>query len=297
MAIIDMNLIQKPFEQIKEGSKLIEVRINDEKRQTVQVGDTIRFNNLRTFETLDKKVVDLKYYKNFEEAFDNYDSGLLGVRNYSKKQFVELMLHFCTKEEVKQYGVVCMIFDPIDDQYREDLIKREKPFEGNLLKVRKDEVTLPNGKTAIREWVEHTGACAIVYVDKDDNILLEKQYRYPFSKVTTEIPAGKLDSANEEHIDCAIREFEEETGLISEDMTYLGETALAMAYSSEVIYLYYTNKVKQGKQNFDDDELLTTFKVPFDRALEMCNDGEIIDSKTVIAINLYNNLIRNNKDK
>ena len=126
-------------------------------------------------------------------------------------------------------------------------------------------------------------------------ILLEKQFRYPFGRVVTEIPAGKLDSASEDHKECAIREFEEETGLKSLDMTYLGQTALAMAYSNEIIYIYYTNKVEQGNVKFDEDELLKTFKVPFEEVLKMCNDGTIIDSKTIIAVNLYNNLIRNKK--
>ena len=80
-------------------------------------------------------------------------------------------------------------------------------------------------------------------------------------------------------------------------MTYLGQTALAVAYTSEVIYIYYTTNCEQGETNFDDNEILTTFKIPFDKALEMCNNGEIIDSKTIIGINLYNNNIRKNKNK
>ena len=99
----------------------------------------------------------------------------------------------------------------------------------------------------------------------------------------------------EDKIECAKRELQEETGLISKDMMYLGQTGLAVAYTSEIIYIYYTNSFEQGKTNYDEDEILTTFKIPFDKALEMCNNGEIIDSKTIIGINLYNNLIRKNK--
>ena len=197
------------------------------------------------------------------------------------------------KEKEQLNKVLAIELDELDSDLREKMTSRELVFNGKLLKVKKDTIVLPNNKEAYREWIEHNGACAIVYVDEDDNILLEKQFRYPFGRTLIELPAGKLDSVLEDHKECAIREFREETGLISKDMTYLGETGLAIAYSNEVIYIYYTNKVEQGETEFDSDEFLSSFKIPFDKALEMCNNGEIIDSKTIIGINLYNNLIRN----
>lgn len=297
MAIIEMNLARKPFDLIRDGSKVVDIRVNDEKRQTIKIGDTIRFNSLQTFECCEREVVDLQYFKSFSDLFDSFDSILLGARNLSKEQFLENAYTYNTKKEEEKYGVVAIVFKTGDSIYREKLISREIPFEGRLLKVRKDRIIMPCGKETTREWIEHPGACAIVYVDEEDNILLEKQYRYPFGRVVTEIPAGKLNTALEHHKQCAIREFEEETGLKSLDMTYLGQVGLAMAYSSEVIYIYYTHLVEKGTSHFDDDEMLTLERVPFDKALQMCNNGEIIDSKTVIGINLYNNLIRKHQKK
>lgn len=292
---INMKLVDLAFKQIKDGSKTVEVRLNDEKRQLLKIGDFIIFNNINTNESLEKEIVDIKVYKSFKELYNNYDNILLGARGYNVDQYVSSMYNFYTKEDENKYGVMAISLKPIDIDLREQFISREIPFEGKLLKIRKDTIKLPNNNIAYREWIEHQGACAIVCVDKEDNIILEKQYRYPFGKCIIELPAGKLDSPLENHLDCAVRELKEETGLISKDMKYLGETALAVAYTSEIIYLFYTNDFEQGQNHFDDDELLTVFKIPFDKALEMCNNGEIIDSKTIIGINLYNNLIRNKK--
>ena len=296
MKQINMKLNNLPFKQIKEGSKTVEVRLLDEKRKQLEVGDTIIFTNNETNETLEKEIVGLKTFPTFNCLYDSYDSILLGARGYSKEEYSNSMNNIYSKEKELHYGVLAIELNEIDTDLREKMITRERVFDGKLLKVNKDKILLPNDKEAYREWIEHNGACAIVYVDEDNNILLEKQFRYPFGKTIIELPAGKLDSVLEDHKECAIREFREETGLISKDMTYLGETGLALAYSNEVIYIYYTNVVEKGETEFDNDEFLTSFKIPFEKALEMCNNGEIIDSKTIIGINLYNNLIyKNNK--
>ena len=272
MNIVTMNLVDLPFNQIKEGSKVIEVRLNDEKRQNIKVGDKIVFTNTKTKEQLEKQVISLTKYDSFKQLFKSYDSILLGARGYNEEEYEQCMYKFYSKEQELQYGVLAIELNKIDEDLRETFISREYPYEGKLLKLRKDTIKLPNNNKAYREWIEHPGACAIVCVDKDDNILLERQYRYPLGKAIIEIPAGKLDSQLEDKKECAIRELQEETGLISKDMTYLGQTGLAVAYTSEIIYIYYTTEFEQGNTHFDEDEILSTFKVPFDKALEMCNN-------------------------
>jgi len=294
---VEMNLHDLPFCQIKDGSKIIEVRLNDEKRRALKKGDHLVFNNIKTNEKIEKIILSLKQYDSFRQLFNNYESILLGARGYTEEEYEECMYQYYTKEQEKKYGVLAIELNKIDEDLRETFISREYPYDGRLLKLRNDKIKLPNDNFAYREWIEHPGACAIVCVDKEDNILLERQYRYPLGKTIIEIPAGKLDSQLEDKKACAIRELQEETGLISKDMTYLGQTALAVAYTSEIIYIYYTTDFEQGNTNFDEDEILTTFKIPFDKALEMCNNGEIIDSKTIIGINLYNNIIKNKNRK
>lgn len=294
MKKVEMKLFNLPFMQIKEGSKTVEVRLNDEKRQQLNIGDIIVFKNNKTNELLEKEIVNLKVFNDFTDLFENYDPILLGASGYTKEQYNEQMHEIYDEDKVQQYNVLAIELNEIDTDLRERLISREDAFTGNLLKVKKDKILLPNNHESYREYIVHNGACAIVCVNDKDEVLLERQYRYPMGKVVIEIPAGKLDSVLEDHKQCAIRELEEETGYISYDMTYLGKTGLAMAYSSEIIYLYYTNKFDKGNIKLDNDEFLTTFFVPFEKALEMCDNGEIIDSKTIIGLNLYNNIIRKN---
>ena len=81
----------------------------------------------------------------------------------------------------------------------EDLVETklacEKIFDGTLLHVRRDTVRLPNGKDAVREWIMHPGAAAVLPILPNGDVILVRQYRYPIGAVTLEVPAGKLGSA------------------------------------------------------------------------------------------------------
>ncbi|MBP2657957.1 MAG: hydrolase [Firmicutes bacterium] len=87
-------------------------------------------------------------------------------------------------------------------------------FKGNLLNVFSDQVELPNGKKASREYIKHPGAVAVVPITQEGNIVLVRQYRYPIGKLLLEVPAGKLDKG-EQPDECALRELEEETGYVA----------------------------------------------------------------------------------
>ena len=93
----------------------------------------------------------------------------------------------------------------------EKTVDSKEVFSGNMLHVFRDEIELPNGKAATREYVKHVGAVAVVPVTEDGNVVMEKQYRYPARRVVTEIPAGKLDSLEEDRLEAAKRELREET--------------------------------------------------------------------------------------
>ena len=76
---------------------------------------------------------------------------------------------------------------------KESKISSENVYKGSFLDIRKDRVTLPNGKTSTREWIKHPGAACIIPFMSDGNIALIKQYRYPVQSEMIELPAGKLD--------------------------------------------------------------------------------------------------------
>ena len=105
---------------------------------------------------------------------------------------------------------------------------------GGFLELRRDDVLLPDGNHATREFIQHGGAVAVVPLLDDGRLVLVRQYRYPVAKVLLEWPAGKRDPG-ESTLACAMRELQEETGYTACEWAYGGEIHNAAAYSSESI--------------------------------------------------------------
>ena len=157
-------------------------------------------------------------------------------------------------------------------------------FDGHVVHLFKDNITLPNGKPAIREVIRHVGAVAIVPMTEDGKVIVERQFRYPLNEVITEIPAGKLDSKAEDRLAAAKRELEEETGLLAEEWIDLGAYYPAAAYCDEVITMYLAKGLYQGKRHLDEDEFLNIVEVPLNELVEEIMQGKIADGKTQAAI-------------
>ena len=113
---------------------------------------------------------------------------------------------------------------------------------------------------------------------------MERQYRYPIGRVTTEIPAGKLDSREEDRLSAIQRELREETGFSAEEWTFLGDFYGAPAYSDERISMYMARKLHRGERELDDDEFLDVFTIPLQELVEDVMSGKIEDAKTQTAI-------------
>lgn len=180
----------------------------------------------------------------------------------------------------------------------EDLIERkvssQRVFDGTLLQVNQDVVTLPNGSKAVREWIRHQGAAAVVPVLENGDIIMVRQYRYPIQQVTLEIPAGKLDHPEEDPLACARRELKEETGYRAEHMVKLATIATTVGFSNERIHLYAAKNLTAGEQCPDEDEFIHMTAVPFKQALAMIADGTIYDAKSVTAILLLQQQLEKN---
>ena len=170
------------------------------------------------------------------------------------------------------------------DNLFEKQLNSQSVYKGVLLDVYCDDIELPNGNKSKREYIMHVGAACVVPLDSDGNIIIEKQFRYPFHKVLTEIPAGKLDSKSEPHLDAAMRELKEETGYTAEKMVYLGEFYPTCAYSDEVIHMYLAKGLTKGEQKLDDDEFVGVEKMPLEEAVAEIMKGNIPDGKTQTAI-------------
>ena len=160
----------------------------------------------------------------------------------------------------------------------------EEIYDGVILHVYKDSVTLPNGKPAGRELIRHVGAVGILPVTDDGRVYIERQYRYPLDAVITEIPAGKLDSKAEDRLEAAKRELREETGITADEWTDIGVYYPAAAYSDEKITLYIAKGLHFGEQKLDDDEFLNIEAIPLSQLVDEVMTGKITDGKTQVAI-------------
>ena len=168
-------------------------------------------------------------------------------------------------------------------ELNEKTLASERVFDGRLLKVYRDEVGLANGGTSIREFVHHPGGAAVVALDGEGNVYLERQFRYPYHKVVTEIPAGKLEPG-EDPANAIRRELGEEIGAEAGRWDALGYLMPSVGYTDEMLYLYLARDLTFGERHLDQDEFLEPFKLPFAEALACAADGRINDAKTLSAL-------------
>jgi ADP-ribose pyrophosphatase len=165
----------------------------------------------------------------------------------------------------------------------EHFVSGETVYDGVLLEVHNDQVRLPDGKRAAREYIRHPGAVAIVPLFDDGRVLLERQFRYPHRREFIEIPAGKVDPG-EPHLAAAKRELLEETGYTAEEWTRVGVIHTAIAYTDEAIEIFLAKKLDHVGRKLDQGEFLETQILGFDEAIAMIRDGRITDAKTVAAL-------------
>lgn len=166
---------------------------------------------------------------------------------------------------------------------KEKEVSRKYIHNGRIISLREDDVTLPNGKRAKREVVEHPGGVCVAALTDDRNLLMVRQYRRPFDEVLLEIPAGKLDKG-EDHLDCGIRELREETGFSAKHFEYFGHIYPTPGFCDEKIHIYFAWDLTEGDCDPDDDEFLDVLQIPFDEVFDKVIKNEIKDSKTVAAV-------------
>ena len=160
----------------------------------------------------------------------------------------------------------------------------EEIFNGVILHVQRDTVRLPNGSETIREVIRHIGAVCVIPVLENGDVVMERQYRYPLDRVILEIPAGKLDAADEDRFSAIQRELREETGYTAEEWTDLGDFHPAPAYSDEFITMYMARGLRKGDRHLDEDEFLDVYTVPLKDLVEDVMAGRISDAKTQVCI-------------
>lgn len=169
------------------------------------------------------------------------------------------------------------------ERLRETPLEKESVFEGRFLTVRRDTARLPDGGTSTREFVVHPGASAMLVLDVEGRVLVERQFRYPMGRVYVELPAGKRDQG-ESFLQTARRELVEETGYAGREWAHLTTIHTAIGFTDEEIAIYLVRDLVRKRQSLDFEEFLEIDWMTVDELLDLVDRGLLPDVKTQIAI-------------
>ncbi len=167
-------------------------------------------------------------------------------------------------------------------ELRETPLSAHYAYEGKIINLRVDEAQIPNGSIALREVVEHPGGVGVLALTDEGEVLLVRQFRYPYAEITFEIPAGKRDRG-EDPLQTGKRELAEETGATANCFTPLGVLYPSPGYCDEVIHLYLATDLHFADMHPDEDEFLSVERMPLTTLVERVMAGDVPDAKTQIA--------------
>ncbi len=171
------------------------------------------------------------------------------------------------------------------NKFEEKTLSTNKIFDGKIVSLQVDEVSLPNGKTSKRELVKHPGAVAVIALNGEKELILVEQYRKPLELSILEIPAGKIEP-NEEPKVTALRELEEETGYTTKNLSYITSFYTSPGFADEIIHIYYTDQLEQLSTPVlgDEDEFVEVHILSQEKIKQAISNQDIFDAKTLYAI-------------
>ena len=163
------------------------------------------------------------------------------------------------------------------------MLSTETVFKGKIFDITVDRVELEDGNEARRDVLLHSGGVCVVPVTDSGNVVLVRQFRYPFGEVTAEVPAGKLERGEDSAL-CGRRELLEETGYECSELIFLGEFYPTPAYNTEITYMYMAKGLSHKTQSLDEGEFLDVIELSLEEAVKMIMHNEIKDGKTQTAL-------------
>jgi ADP-ribose pyrophosphatase len=167
--------------------------------------------------------------------------------------------------------------------FTETPVSSKTVYRGKLLHVLEDEVRLPNGRSARREYIRHPGAAVMVPMPDPETVVLVRQFRYPLGRHFYEMPAGKIDPG-EETLATAKRELLEECGYEAAEWRHMATIHPCIGYADERMELYLARQLRDVGRTPDEDEFLERVTLSFAEALRWVKEGKITDQKTVIGL-------------
>ena len=167
--------------------------------------------------------------------------------------------------------------------FTETTLTSETVYQGRLLQMKCDCVSLPDGRESTREYIVHPGAVVILPVFDNGDVLLERQHRYPLHRDFIEFPAGKIDPG-EEDLSCGQRELREETGYQAQLWTHVTTLYPCIGYANERMEFFQAQQLEYVGHARDSDEFLEVLRVPFDEAMDWLRSGKICETKTVVGL-------------
>ncbi len=166
---------------------------------------------------------------------------------------------------------------------REVCVDSATVFQGHFLHALRDTVRLPDGSSAVREYIRHPGAVMVIPLLDDGRVVLERQYRYPLQRALLEFPAGKIDPGEDTFV-CARRELREETGYSAREWARAGVLHPVLAYADEFIEIWFARGLSLGQRELDPGEFLDVLAATPEELLAACRDGVLTDSKTLTGL-------------
>ncbi len=167
----------------------------------------------------------------------------------------------------------------------EPTVKSRRTFEGRLISVRVDTVSLPGGNLSEREIVEHGQCVCVVPLDGESNVIMVQQYRKPVEESLLEVPAGSVDEG-ESPEEAAARELQEETGYTADSIEHITSFWTTPGFCTELMHAYVATGLSPGSMRLEDDEIIQVIKVPLEKVPDMVRSGEIRDAKSIASLML-----------
>ncbi|MGD0337469.1 MAG: NUDIX hydrolase [Bacteroidota bacterium] len=173
------------------------------------------------------------------------------------------------------------------------ILSHENIFRGRVFNVIVDNIEYDSGAKGVREVAQHPGGAVVIGLFPDETILLVRQFRFAVDAWLWELPAGKLDPG-ENPLDAARREFQEETGYSAGSVRKLAQIHTTPGFCTEILHIYMATgltKNIEGQKLEEGEQTLTVHQIPLHKTIEMIEQGEITDSKTICGIFLTERIL------